>query len=98
MNTNDSISIDDLKKMMGLLDSLPPMPVEIQVSRKGYTVIMKDVIMCANTIDGEHGYTPYINGIKVVVKDLGETYINKARFIYDDGSSNIFEVYKLKGE
>jgi len=92
-------TIEDLQRLIDYVpDNLPPIATEIHVSLEGYNVIMKNVSILDDfrreELSKEHGYMSVVSGVKIIVKEYGEMFVNQAKVIYSDGSSKVIDIYE----
>jgi len=89
-------STKDLKKTMEIIESLPPVAVELQVFIEGYDVIFHNVSKIDELRKEELLKTnrkPFF-GIKlIVIAQDDKMKTNQGRVIYNDGSSKIISIY-----
>lgn len=90
-------AIDDLNKAIEKIKALPPIPIRIKVSVRGYCVLLselKDINIDCNL---EHGYFGNYNGMGIFIADESENLeVNQGKIEYSDGSSKIITLFETK--
>lgn len=99
-----NFQLDNFNKTMEKINKLPPICTELEVYPQGYNAI-KDNMIDVNILEGElhnrdklsdsTGYRCPLGGIKIIVVYDNENFkYNQGRFIFNDGSSKIIDIFK----